>query len=581
MSLVLITACAEDREPVLDGSVVADGPPAVDRGGGLPDGYGPLWPCTAVGQACNAHDPCAINPTCGPDKLCHPASVQDCGDSLSCTTDTCKGMGMCENLPASGSCALPVKAGAGADGGVGADAGAAGPTEIRCFSKGDRDPADPCRVCDPDQNATKWSPASGGACDDNSTCTKDDYCQGGVCKGTYYGSQCADNFGCTDDLCDGKGGCLGNPLKSDWCLINGVCHADKANDPAGTCNTCDVTQSQSAWTPITNTCTIGGKCYKPGDKDPTGCSECDPSSSTTSWTPLSGLCLIGGKCYTSGASHSGGCATCAPATSSTSWTVTGSYCLIADVCHSPKDKDSTGCAECDPGADKYGWTPLTGMCQIKGTCYASGATHPAGCGECKPATSATHWTLLGSATGCLIDDACYASGATLGCYTCAPSTSQTAWTQITGCNQVEGLATASSSGGGASTTHGPTLMNDGKLQADCLFHWVSAGSTPGTAWIQYDWPGAVVVGSISFDTTPAATAACSSSSGRSLAGGTLQHWNGASWVDIGTISGKTDDWSYSFTQITTTKLRLYGVHATDTAGQMSNPVIFEWQVFGK
>ncbi len=120
-------------------------------------------------------------------------------------------------------------------------------------------------------------------------------------------------------------------------------------------------------------------------------------------------------------------------------------------------------------------------------------------------------------------------------------------------------------------------MNDGKLQKDCVFCWVSASSTPGSSWIQYTWPSAVVIGSVTFDTVPVTTATCGASAGRSLAGGTLQYWSGTAWVTIGTITGKTDDWSYSFTQVTTTKLRLYGAHA----GKTSNPVIFEWQVFGK
>ena len=71
------------------------------------------------------------------------------------------------------------------------------------------------------------------------------------------------------------------------------------------------------------------------------------------------------------------------------------------------------------------------------------------------------------------------------------------------------------------------------------------------------------------------------SAGRTLAGGDLQYWDAtsSSWVTIGTITGKVDDWSYSFTQVTTTKLRLYGAHAINSGVKM-NPVIFEWQVFG-
>jgi len=462
MGLTLaVAACSDDgHQPILDGGK-PDGFKVQDTGGGLPDGF-VLWPCDKPGQACNAHDPCAINPTCGPDKLCRPQQLQKCDDGLDCTVDTCKGMGLCENEPRVDTCALPVKVGGSADAG-------AGTTEIRCFKKGEQRSDDVCQICDPDTSKIKWSAANGGACDDGNTCTKDDYCQVGGCKGTYYGTQCADAWGCTDDLCDGKGGCLGNKLKSDWCLINGTCYKDKANDPSGSCNTCDVSASQSAWTPITNTCQIGSTCYKPGDKhptgscaecdptasasawtitgsyclinnvcknpgdkDPTGCSECDPTKSTSAWTPLTGLCLINGTCYKSGDKHSGACAECDTTVSTTSWTVKGSYCLIANVCKNPKDKDLTGCSECDPTADKYGWTIIANQCLINGKCYSSGAKDPSNCGECDPTASATSWTV--KTANCLIAGTCLASGAAFsgGCATCDPTKSKYAWTPSSG-----------------------------------------------------------------------------------------------------------------------------------------------------
>ena len=278
--VTLAMGCSDGNDPIkLDGAQPTDGMTPV------PDGYGPLWPCNEPGKACNAHDPCAINPVCGVDKLCRPASLQICNDGLDCTADTCLGMGQCKFEPKAGSCALPVRAAAATDGGV-------GPTEIRCFYKDDKKPDDPCQLCDPDNDNKKWTGANGGLCDDNNSCTRDDYCQAGLCKGTYYGGQCADAYGCTEDLCDGKGGCLGNKLKSDWCLIGGVCYKDGMNDLAGTCNTCDVTKSQSAWTPITNSCQIDSKCYKPGDKHPLQCAECDPAASKSSWTVKGDMCLI-------------------------------------------------------------------------------------------------------------------------------------------------------------------------------------------------------------------------------------------------------------------------------------------------
>ncbi len=108
---------------------------------------------------------------------------------------------------------------------------------------------------------------------------------------------------------------------------------------------------------------------------------------------------------------------------------------------------------------------------------------------------------------------------------------------------------------------------------------MTAGSTPSPHWIEYDWSSTKTVGRISIDTTQASSAACTLS-GRTLAGGTIQYWSGSAWVTVGTVSGKTDDWSFTFpSPVSTTKIRIYGVHATDTTGQKSNPVIIEWQVF--
>jgi hypothetical protein len=149
------------------------------------------------------------------------------------------------------------------------------------------------------------------------------------------------------------------------------------------------------------------------------------------------------------------------------------------------------------------------------------------------------------------------------------------------CNATQNLAplaTASSSGGGSATDYTPAQLNNSLLQSSCKFHWVTATNSPGGAWVQYSWTTPVTVGSVWFDTVPAATGVCSTSAGRTLAGGKLQHWSGGAWSTIGTIAGKSDDWSHSFAPVTTTKLRLYDLVAT-SSGMAANPVIFEWRVF--
>ncbi len=49
---------------------------------------------------------------------------------------------------------------------------------------------------------------------------------------------------------------------------------------------------------------------------------------------------------------------------------------------------------------------------------------------------------------------------------------------------------------------------------------------------------------------------------------------------MGTVSGKTNDWSYTLpSTVVTSRIRIIGVHATNATGQMSNPVVAEWEVY--
>jgi len=296
-------------------SAVDGGPPVDDLpdAAALPDGYGPLWPCKAPGQPCNAHDHCAIDPTCGADRLCRPAALQSCDDGLACTDDRCAGTGLCDNRPRAGFCALPVR--------VAADGGPT-TTEVRCFVKGEIKSGDPCSRCDPDADPRTWSPASGAPCDDGDPCTRDDRCVDGQCKGTYYGGQCVDEYGCTENPCDGQGGCLGNPIIAGWCLINGACVKDGVVAPTLGCQVCDTGRSQTAWSLVGNTCFIEDACYLPGDKNPydQGCGSCDPTTSTTQWTYASTSCIIGNTCFPAGAVEPGGCGVCDSSQNKTAWT---------------------------------------------------------------------------------------------------------------------------------------------------------------------------------------------------------------------------------------------------------------------
>ena len=146
--------------------------------------------------------------------------------------------------------------------------------------------------------------------------------------------------------------------------------------------------------------------------------------------------------------------------------------------------------------------------------------------------------------------------------------------------------TVATSSGGGTTTQGPANMIDAYLEADCPAHpahWVSASNSPTNGeWLQLEWTSAVTINRVAFDTMNALAPGCSTySSGRALAGGDFQYWDGAAWVAIGSVTGNSDDWQYVFpAPVTTTRLRLFNAHNASAGGtQQSNPVIYDWAAY--
>jgi hypothetical protein len=312
----------------------------------LPETDGTVFRCQTPGQPCNAHDNCAINPTCGKDYVCRGERYQNCADELECTFDSCKGQGLCGNEPKPGFCVLNTSDGKG-----GRTSG--------CFKEGDVNPEDPCKVCDPKANATRWSPRTGGDCDDENPCTQDDVCKEGQCKGTYFGNKCSDGLSCTDDICDGNGGCT-NRLDAQSCLIKGVCYKAQERSNDG-CSVCDPKNPRD-WTPLTDFCKVGLSCFAPGEKDSSGCGVCDPQKDKTGWSRAPDTCLVDGLCYQRG------------------------------------EPDLAGCGSCDPTRDPNRFSPAVDKCQIDSVCIASATASPSGCSQCDPATDAYAWTPSSSAS---------------------------------------------------------------------------------------------------------------------------------------------------------------------------------------
>jgi len=437
----------------------------------LPDGY-VLQDCDQPGKACDAKDPCAVNPICDDNKKCRPTSLMDCNDGLACTKDSCKGAGMCINTPSPGYCKLAVKAKAGqtcktlkqggsvADAGVAdigaadtgltdagtldgggraaGDAGTGGTkTLFCCFTQGERNPSNNCQNCNPIAGgdagkgyATTWSPATGGVCDDSDPCTQNDSCQNGVCKGNSYAGQCSDGLSCTTDECDGKGGCLAHKTLSGYCVISGVCYKKGDLHPSGQCSGCDPAQSQTQWSQLSNTCSIGGKCYSHGNKHPLGCARCDTTQSKTAWTINAGFCFVANMCHKSGIKNpSDTCLTCQPKKNPTGWTKAVSTCKIGGKCQSKGDKHPAGCAVCDPAVSTTKWVVTgPGSCFIVDNCWSKGAPDGTGCKSCQPGKDQYDWTPVGNK--CWINNQCLAPAAkhAQGCAQCDPIVSTTKWT---------------------------------------------------------------------------------------------------------------------------------------------------------
>ena len=156
-------------------------------------------------------------------------------------------------------------------------------------------------------------------------------------------------------------------------------------------------------------------------------------------------------------------------------------------------------------------------------------------------------------------------------------------------------AIASSSGGGVDE-FGPKKMNDGIEKDDCSYHWirtrlVKEGGQKKTGWIRLDWDEDVTVARMLIQTTDC-NESCGEDSddalyidpGRNIGNGVVQYLDtdGITWITDDEFIEEIGDVEYSFTEpITTKAIRIKKISpSTQCKGQQSNPVVFEWKVYG-
>ena len=254
-------------------------------------------------------------------------------------------------------------------------------------------------VCDPATSSTAWSPATSGlGCDDGNACTKLDVCTGATCAGEAY--VCDDGLSCTEDACDGFGGCL-------------------------------VTQAEAS-------CVIGDDCFAADDVNPqNSCLACLPTVSTVTWSPRPGnaQCDDGLPCTSNDRCTGGSCTgeayTCDDALACTdnicdgqggcSYPVIDGNCLIEGGCYAPDQRpDESTCRVCDPAFPKVWSAPTTAISCVDGDdCTANDRCASAVCVgtpyDCDDGLTCTSETCNGDGTcsttqlanTCLVANACY------------------------------------------------------------------------------------------------------------------------------------------------------------------------------
>jgi hypothetical protein len=231
--------------------------------------------CLVAGACYAANAPSPSNPC----QTCQPAVSQTTfsslpdgtacpSDGVSCHVNACQG-GVCTHTLLANECLI---------GGT-------------CEASGAANPLNPCQVCAPAQSTSAWSnEPDGTACPSDGISCHVNQCMGGACAHT---------------------------LQPATCLIAGACVAEGTQNPINDCQSCQSAVSTTSWstkpdgascTPssksclaalcmagacthpqLTNTCLVGGVCYKPGDKDPAdSCQDCSPGDSMTAWTPIPG-----------------------------------------------------------------------------------------------------------------------------------------------------------------------------------------------------------------------------------------------------------------------------------------------------
>jgi Dictyostelium (slime mold) repeat len=219
---------------------------------------------TCSGGSCIVHagNPCTGGPECnnicneGPDNCFRPANAPCTDEGNVCTNDICDGAGACTHPNNTASCTdnSVCTTTDQCSGGI-------------CVPGPDLDCDDGLQctldTCDDINGCQHNSTAlNGTSCDDGDTCTDNDTCSSGVCSGTQLPQNCDDGNPCTLDSCNPQGGCLNDPAGRDGFVCddtntctnqdvcaNGICRGTLAEADTDLDGFCDRVENDAGCNP--------------------------------------------------------------------------------------------------------------------------------------------------------------------------------------------------------------------------------------------------------------------------------------------------------------------------------------------
>ncbi len=323
-----------------------------------PEGWSPRPGGCDDGNVCTKHDTCVDGQCVGGENVCACEKDEDCAPYED--GNACNGTLFCDHSKYPAACEVNPA------------------TVVTC------DPSQDTRclanLCDPASGHCQMTPVfEGQGCDDGDLCTRDDQCQQGLCAGQAY--SCDDWLGCTEDRCDGAGGCQ-HILAPYYCVIgepgvDAVCVSHGERHPTNPCLWCNAQVQATGWSPWSGPCDDGDPCTKDDQCVQGGCFgdvyECDD----------------GLDCTLQACDGLGGCVLVE---------VAPDFCLIDGACVPAQERNPDNeCLWCDPTKDARGWSQnalscddhnpcTTGDTCVRGVCVGGA---PPDCNDDNPCTNDT------------------------------------------------------------------------------------------------------------------------------------------------------------------------------------------------